>query len=211
MHTPSKQHIPQKIADGITSQLANVKLDSTATSIQMPSVSKSQSPGPPQEVHFKTLEVTGVNSDPPHLPLIIPERKASVYKVVIQNGYLVDGTQDFTLFKKGQQKQWKQVLRVLKDAVKLCRNYAIPLCIMDSNKLVALSTEYELGLISTKESLLATMINRADVQALLHLPGQRYKGQDGKKAAANKILATFLMYKERNKYLDYRRRKWAAG
>ena len=54
LHTPSKQHIPQKIADGITSQLANVKLDSTATSIQMPSVSKSQSPGPPQVVYLCT-------------------------------------------------------------------------------------------------------------------------------------------------------------
>lgn len=90
--------------------------------------------------------------------------------------------------------------------------------------------EYELGLLSTKEDLLAIMINRTDILGLLSLPvsiscvcttlcyyvctvhqGQRYKSQDGRDAAVTKIAATYHMFKERKKYLDYRRRKWAAG
>lgn len=48
LHTPMKQHIPQMIADGATSLLAGVKLESTAnrpTSVHIP---KSFTPAPPQ-------------------------------------------------------------------------------------------------------------------------------------------------------------------
>ena len=69
--------------------------------------------------------------------------------------------------------------------MELCRNYAIPLCIIDSNRyvelcavqqlhntlfihirLLSLSMEYELGI---KSDLLAIMINRKEVQEILSL------------------------------------------
>ena len=130
LHTPCKQHIQQKISDGVTSHLAGVKLDSTArpTSFQIPLVHKSHSPAPSQVswdhflvslyssshiqdfpvLHSKTLEIPDAKGDSLRLPPILPERKASSLKVIIQNGHLMDGTRDFSLFKKEQHKQWKQ-------------------------------------------------------------------------------------------------------
>ena len=45
----------------------------------------------------------------------------------------------------------------------------------------------------------------------LAMQGRRYVGPQGRDAAASKIAATFKMYQERLKYLEYRRKKWAAG
>ena len=36
-------------------------------------------------------------------------------------------------------------------------------------------------------------------------------GPNGQDVAASKIQATFRMYRERTAYLEYRRKKWAAG
>ena len=41
--------------------------------------------------------------------------------------------------------------------------------------------------------------------------GRRFIGPNGEDLAASKIQATFKAYRERLRYLDYRRRKWAAG
>lgn len=41
--------------------------------------------------------------------------------------------------------------------------------------------------------------------------GRRFKGPNGRDIASAKIQATWKMYRERSTYLEYRRRKWAAG
>ena len=55
------------------------------------------------------------------------------------------------------------------------------------------------------------MVNSGDVEVLLALPGQRYKGVGGLHLAASRIQALFRMYQARKQYLQYRRSKWAAG
>ena len=45
----------------------------------------------------------------------------------------------------------------------------------------------------------------------LQFQGQRYKGQDGRIAAADKIRGTFLMYLANRNYKVFLRKKWAVG
>jgi hypothetical protein len=59
-------------------------------------------------VHLTTLEKPDIKSDSINLPPIAPERRTPSYKLIVQNGHLVDETRDFTLFKKEQQKRWRQ-------------------------------------------------------------------------------------------------------
>ena len=50
LHTPTKQHIPHKVADANATQLVGVKLDTKPTSIQIPSEQKCKDSTPMQQV-----------------------------------------------------------------------------------------------------------------------------------------------------------------
>ena len=64
---------------------------------------------------------------------------------------------------------------------------------------------------SIVQDLLHCMVNASEVQHLLETPGRRFRGAGGHNLAAAKIQATFRMFKKRKEYLEYRRKKWAAG
>lgn len=51
----------------------------------------------------------------------------------------------------------------------------------------------------------------ASLTVLVVLQGRRYKGPNGKEVAATHIQASWRMFRDRSEYLEYRRRKWAAG
>ena len=58
--------------------------------------------------------------------------------------------------------------------------------------------------------LLAVIINRL-ICGQTAFQGRRYVGPRGQDCAAARIQATWRMYQERGRYLEYRRKKWAAG
>lgn len=54
------------------------------------------------------LELPDSKSEASQLPSIVPEKKTLTYKIIIENGRLVDRTKDFIHFKLSQLGKWKQ-------------------------------------------------------------------------------------------------------
>ena len=79
------------------------------------------------------------------------------------------------------------------------------------HRLADLALEFELDKPPTTQALLGVIINIDDVLALIQRPGRRFLGPDGEDVAAAKIQATWRRYRDRSDYLEYRRKKWAAG
>ncbi|XP_075714446.1 IQ domain-containing protein H [Rhinoderma darwinii] len=129
----------------------------------------------------------------------------------IHNCLLDPTAADFQVFKQHYCFSWGSFITFLESLQKLLQNYAIPTAVVNGDKMIAATLDQELGRTPSVSQLLSVLENRSWVQKLLSHPGQRYKGRDGKEAAAQKIQATWRGYRERVAYLAYRRQRWAAG
>ncbi|XP_063781625.1 IQ domain-containing protein H isoform X2 [Pseudophryne corroboree] len=133
------------------------------------------------------------------------------HSFIIYNGFLDPQAADFLAFKQHYCICWGSFMTFLESLQKLLQEYAVPVAVVKGDRLRAATLAQELGRTPSVSQLLSVLENRPWVQKFLGQPGQRYKGRDGKEAAALKIQATWRGYRDRVAYLAYRQQKWAAG
>ncbi|XP_033124079.1 IQ domain-containing protein H-like isoform X2 [Anneissia japonica] len=146
---------------------------------------------------------------PPTTPA--SEFKHLHHRFPIQHGKARENSKDFSVFKQHYCLSWGNISTTLKLLEKLLTAYAVPLAFVNGDRLADLALEYELEKDPSIPELLSVIINKDDVEALIRRPGRRYLGPNGDRVAATKIQSTWRRYKDRMAYLEYRRKKWAAG
>uniref|UniRef100_A0A674IUR2 IQ motif containing H n=1 Tax=Terrapene triunguis TaxID=2587831 RepID=A0A674IUR2_9SAUR len=133
------------------------------------------------------------------------------YDITIYNGTIDHKAPDFLAFKQHYCLSWGSILSFLEYVEKLLKDYAVPLAIIKSKKLMELISDFELNQRPTRDDLLSVIKNRTTVKRILNQPGQRYKGQHGTEMAATKIQATWRRYTARKAYIHFRQQQWASG
>ncbi|KND00756.1 uncharacterized protein SPPG_03869 [Spizellomyces punctatus DAOM BR117] len=105
---------------------------------------------------------------------------------------------------------WGAVEWVLRKFEKLMTEYAVPYAEIMSKPLLSLAA-CPVRSHFTSEELLACIVNATEVYRIIKTEGQRYRGSNGREAAARKIQATFRMWIMRRIQMWYRDRVWAAN
>jgi hypothetical protein len=162
-----------------------------------------------QHVPLMNLEMQP--NPPPTTPANISNAAEKGYRFAIQKGKVRQSSSDFLAFKQRYCLSWGSIVTMLTHLENMMKMYSVPLAFIHGEKLSYLALQFELNSAPTVEDLLSVVVNREDVEALIKKPGQQYSGPNGKHMAATKIQATYRMHRDRAKYLEYRRKKWASG
>ncbi|TSX17007.1 IQ motif-containing protein H [Bagarius yarrelli] len=142
------------------------------------------------------------------VPAVLPA-PSNQHVFSILEGQINSSATDFCAFKEHYCLHWSTLLEALWQLERLLRQFAVPHAVVCGDRLVALVQSGELYW-GTHECLLSALENREEVLQLIKCPGQRYKGEGGRRAAAVRIQACWRCYQARTAYLYQQRCKWAA-
>uniref|UniRef100_A0A8C5MM00 IQ motif containing H n=1 Tax=Leptobrachium leishanense TaxID=445787 RepID=A0A8C5MM00_9ANUR len=129
----------------------------------------------------------------------------------IYNGFIDPNAADFKAFQQHFCLLGGSYLTILQRLQNLLQEYAVPVAVVNGGSLREISLNLELGLIPSVNQLLSIVENISSVRKLLGIPGQRYKGRHGRKAAVVTVQTAWRGYRDRKAYLAYRRERRAAG
>lgn len=217
----------ERIADAqeLEHTMVGVQLDTAVHDMPLVPYSKSQSSHVPATransvpirgksgtSTFKMIN-TPLSHMSPNPPIGPPQTPAlgKSKKFTIQGGRTVCENSDFEEFRKEYINQWSYILPCLQELEILLSKYAIPVAIVDGDQLARLSINYKISNRPSFSELIDCCTNQNSILSLIDAPGQIYKGPKGYDLAAAKIQATYRMYQDRQKYLDYRQSKAAAA
>ncbi|XP_069481233.1 IQ domain-containing protein H isoform X2 [Ambystoma mexicanum] len=144
-------------------------------------------------------------------PTLLSQTSPTEHCFTIYEGAINHHAPDFLAFKQRYCLSWGSIMSFLESLQALLKDYAVQAAIVNGEKVMEALLTFELNQRPTQSDLLSVLANRAAVKRLLSRPGQRYRGKDGRLAAATKIQATWRRHRDRLSYLEYRRHKWAAG
>eukprot|EP00795_Rhopilema_esculentum_P006132 gene6132-11522_t len=147
-----------------------------------------------------SASIKGVQALVPYSTPTFDDEKV-IHKFMIQNGKARSSTEEFSKFKDFYQTSWGRFVDL---ALYFEGNLA------PSKELSSANLQLE-PFVSLILGSPYCNLNRDDVSRFLMIPGRRYIAADGREEAATKIQSSFRRYKDRNAYLLYRKRKWAAG
>lgn len=159
---------------------------------------------------MKTYEMPIQPLPPPTTPAS-GDFKMISHRFAVQNGRIRDTSSEFLSFKQHYCLTWGSIVTMLKHLEKMLTSFSVPVAFINGDRLADLAEEFELERAPGIEDLLSCIVNRDDVENIIFKPGRRFKGPNGRDIASAKIQATWKMFRERSSYLEYRRRKWAAG
>lgn len=161
-------------------------------------------------------EIAQINSivqpyPPPATPNQFLDPLKKPLRFVIQNGFCKSDTQEYQTFKQFYCLHWGNIVSVIKQLEELCQNYVILVGLIDGHKVASLSNTIAVEQKPTINQLLEVFLNKDDIEKIIKTPGRRYLSMDGHQLAAITIQKNWRRFRDRNAYLKYRRRKWAAG
>ncbi|XP_053479030.1 IQ motif-containing protein H-like isoform X2 [Ictalurus furcatus] len=139
----------------------------------------------------------------------LPPTPSSQHFFSIVEGRIDPSAADFCAFKEHYFLSWNTLLEVLWQLERLLCQFAVPHALVCGDRLEALAQRGKLHW-GRHECLLSALENREEVLELMKQPGQRYKGEGGRRVAAVRIQACWRCYRTRSSYLHQQRRKWAA-
>ncbi|XP_021362303.1 IQ domain-containing protein H-like isoform X2 [Mizuhopecten yessoensis] len=151
--------------------------------------------------HIKPPPTTPASGDIKHL----------THRFAIQNGKIRDTSAEFLTFKQHYCLTWGSIVSMIRHLERMMQEFTIPIAFINGDKLADLSLEFELEKAPSVDDLLTVIVNREDVEVIMNRPGRRFKGPNGKNVAATRIQSSWRMFRDRSEYLEYRKKKWAAG
>eukprot|EP00116_Pleurobrachia_bachei_P001193 sb/3461455/ len=155
---------------------------------------------------FSALSPNPPPLGPPQTPALLKSRKFT-----IQNGRAVTENAEFDDFRKEFATQWSVIAPCLQDLEEFLAKYAVPVAVVEGESLVRLAMKYRMEMRPSSEELIDCCTNQVSILSTIATPGQIYKGPQGHQLAASKIQATYRMYQERLRYLEFRECQKAAS
>ncbi|OQR95004.1 hypothetical protein ACHHYP_00632 [Achlya hypogyna] len=132
----------------------------------------------------------------------------SLHQFIIRKGETLTETPEFISFKRITEDLWGSVAAAIRGLETMLVNYSVPLAYIDGQKLLKIAAME--GSTRSQAELLSCILNVDEVTMLMRRPGQRFKGGDGRGAAAVLIQSVFRMHLTRRRLKQHHGHAYAS-